>query len=447
MISPPRVPRAPGPARPAARPAHPPGRTGPEPGPRRGQRKPPAPRRRYHFYLPGALYVAVTLFIALGAINSQNNLLFAALGLAIGGLLISGFISGGALMGVRVQRSAPATIELGDPLPIVYRVSNANRLIPAFALHLTETPRDGDMGIVAGWPAFTGAPHAFAIQVPPRGHAEARTAVIPRRRGRLTFDPLRAWTTFPFGLVKKSITFSRPQSTIVRPPILPLRPGLLRRISARSPQGSGSERAPGIGEEFFGLREYVPGDSPRRIAWKRSARTGELVVRQNASPAPQRVWIVLTLLPAGQRSAARLNERAISLAASVLSAAARAGIAVGLAIPAAGALSVPRLGPWHADRLLAELALLEPLALDPHAAFPEAASKGGACVVISAGPEDTLFGPRHALRFGAQGAERCLADDPRVARILALLDSQPDPVPERPPLWRRALRRLRGGPR
>src|ERR1041385_4840021 len=63
--------------------------------------KPAAPLRRYHFHGPGLVYILVTLFIAMGAINSQNNLLFAALGLAIGGLLISGIISGGALLGVR----------------------------------------------------------------------------------------------------------------------------------------------------------------------------------------------------------------------------------------------------------------------------------------------------------------------------------------------------------
>src|SRR5207253_2912685 len=38
---------------------------------------PARPLRRYHFHAPGLVYILVTLFIAIGAINSQNNLLFA----------------------------------------------------------------------------------------------------------------------------------------------------------------------------------------------------------------------------------------------------------------------------------------------------------------------------------------------------------------------------------
>ena len=41
---------------------------------------------------------------------------------------------------------------------------------------------------------------------------------------------------------------------------------------SRTNLGHESTVAPGFGEEFFGLREYVPGDPPRMVAWRPSAR-------------------------------------------------------------------------------------------------------------------------------------------------------------------------------
>jgi len=96
--------------------------------------------RRYHFHAPGVLYVAVTLFLALGAINSQNNLLFAALGLAIGGLLVSGIISGASLLGLRVERDPIVHASVGAPLTVSYTISNTNRFFPAFGLGVMELP-------------------------------------------------------------------------------------------------------------------------------------------------------------------------------------------------------------------------------------------------------------------------------------------------------------------
>lgn len=403
----------------------------------RGRR--PRGHRRYHIHAPGFWYVAVTLFIALGAINSQNNLLFSALGLAVGGLLVSGILSGGALLGLSVQRRVPISVPLGKPLHLTYRVSNANRLVPAMGLHISEQASDSDLQVSAGWPAFFDAAGAFIVQIPAGRASQQEAIVLPRRRGKMTLGPLRVWTTFPFGLVKKSITFAQPQVTIVLPPVLELRSGLVKSLLAPAPIGLGSEQSTGTGEEFFGIREYVPGDSLRRIAWRRSARTGDLVVRQHASPSPVRLWLVLRLLPDGP-GAQRLNERAIALGASILRGAEESGVAVGLAVPESAErsgsapdwrLSRPRPGRGHVERLLTELALIEPGSLRVGDPFPDPAARGGACVIVHAGASDRTFGPRHALHLGAAQAEQYFRNESEAARILAIFDPPAHRAPGR----------------
>jgi hypothetical protein len=39
--------------------------------------------RRYHLHFPGLVYIATTVMLAFGAVQSQNNLLFWAFGIAV----------------------------------------------------------------------------------------------------------------------------------------------------------------------------------------------------------------------------------------------------------------------------------------------------------------------------------------------------------------------------
>jgi uncharacterized protein (DUF58 family) len=385
----------------------------------------PAPGilRRYHFHAPGLLYVGVTLFLAIGAVNSQNNLLFAALGLAMGGLIVSGIISGMSLLGVRLEREPARAGAVGQKLILRYALRNANRLMPAFGLNIAEVAETGAGRRAVRWPEFFEPPRGFAVHVGPGETVRAEVAVWPKRRGEVTLDAVSIWSTFPFGLTKKSITIWQPQAVLIRPPILPLRSGLVERLTARSSAGLGGERSIGQGEEFFGLREYTPGDSPRRIAWRASARTGEIVVRQHALPSPVRLWIILRLAADADETA---DERAIALAASVLARASEAEIAVGLAVPLTGLLERPRTGHHHLDRLLAGLALLDLAAArsrDPAAAAetPSLAARGGAAVVIHAGAIDNAAGPAHARHLSGDLLPKYVPDTHAAGPMLAAL--------------------------
>jgi uncharacterized protein (DUF58 family) len=392
-------------------------------------------RRRYHFHFPGVLYVCVTLFLAVGAVNSQNNLLFFALGLAIGGLLVSGVLSGAALIGVRVERLPIPTGSVGKPLTIRYRVSNSNALFPAFGLHVEELP---GRGRAAGWRAFFPSVSAFVPYVPAKSFRQVRAVVVPERRGAVSMDVVQIWSTFPFGLAKKSTAVSLPHSGLVHPPELALRPGIIARITAKAPYGLGGQRSQGMGEEFFGLREYSPGDPPRNIAWKPSARTGTLAVRQYSAPAPSRLWVVLAA-PDGADGAD--VEMGVALAASILAHAERAGVAVGLAVPRAGILHPPRQSRWHLDRMLGDLALADLGAGGSSSGvFPDAAARSGACVVVHAGAVDQSQGPRHARHLSVLEADRLVDDSPETRRVLAIMRGS-----RGGPASRRARWRGRGG--
>lgn len=351
--------------------------------------------RKYHFTMSFVLFAGVTVLLGIGAINSQNNLLFFAFGIALSSLIASGFVSGSALMRVRLRRSSIGEAYVGSPMRIVYEVEHLGKGIPAFALQIEELRR-GPVGERAAarptWPDAMAQPRAFLPFVARKRTAHAEAVVVPAQRGRWSLGPMRLTTSFPFGAVKKSVSFY-PQpdregwrEVIVRPALVEMPDTLRRRVARRSLELEHATRRSGAGEEFFGIREYSPGDSVRRVAWRASARTGAMMVREHAAPDSTRLIVAVRLSRAEPGPARDIaDERAISLGASAIVHAARAGVEVGLAVPASDALLEPRAGDAYAATLLDALALIELHApsLDRHAGVGDLAARD-AVVVIDA---------------------------------------------------------------
>ncbi|MHB8612109.1 MAG: DUF58 domain-containing protein [Candidatus Dormibacteraceae bacterium] len=80
--------------------------------------------------------------------------------------------------------------------------------------------------------------------------------------------------------------------------VLPRFAALERRPQTRELEASVAAPRAGSGTELFGVREYRPGDSLRRIHWRSSARHGELVVREYEPPGVQTLGIFCDPSPA-----------------------------------------------------------------------------------------------------------------------------------------------------
>ncbi|MEL7474134.1 MAG: DUF58 domain-containing protein [Planctomycetota bacterium] len=306
----------------------------------------PAPvERRSSLRLPGGVFAGTTLFVAIGALNSQNNLLFWVFGLAVGAVVMSGLVSGAGMMGVRARRSPLETARAGEPWTVRYRVENAARLTPAVALHVEERSTRGGVSI---W--------GFGVGVAPGARATINVTTVPERRGRVELDGPRVWSTFPFGLTRKQIRFAQPGAAIILPTRLPLRTGMLGDLLARAAVGQQSARPSNTGDELFAVREYSPGDSPRRVAWRASARHGELRVRQFSEQVARSVWLELLVEDAEPHEV----ERTIALAASLAEEALAQRVSVGVSIPAWGFRAPPSAGAARSCELLDALAVAGP---------------------------------------------------------------------------------------
>jgi uncharacterized protein (DUF58 family) len=136
-----------------------------------------------------------------------------------------------------------------------------------------------------------------------------------------------------------------------------------------SPRGGRSRRASeagrpaalaGDGDELRELREHMPGDPFKRIAWKASARRGQLVVREMERDERDVLWILLDAsveLWAGEHGKAPLD-RAVDEISAVIAKHLSLGDHVGLIVTASRLRTwlTPGNGAAHAMRLAAALA-------------------------------------------------------------------------------------------
>lgn len=334
--------------------------------------------------MPGAIVSALTLLVGLAAMNSQNNLLFWIFGVLVATIIVSAGISRLMLGRVRLQRLHSLYGAVGEPLLVRYALTNRSRLLPAFNIHIEEEARSTQRANGSQLPSYANgqAPlpaQAWIMHIGPRETVHGEAVLWPTQRGRVHLDRVSIWTTFPFGIIKRTVHFDQPQQVLISPQLYELREDILRAIAPPAFMGNKTvlrSGPPDAGDEYFGLRGYRPMDTIRSIAWKRSAQLGQLVAIERSMPTPPKLRIVLNLtvptdaLPAAAAvkrnksavdpSPRELEERAISLAASFAHLAHHAGmeislIALGTRVPYIGM----RRGYWHLHKVMAALASID----------------------------------------------------------------------------------------
>jgi uncharacterized protein (DUF58 family) len=165
------------------------------------------------------------------------------------------------------------------------------------------------------------------------GGAVATYHAKPRRRGEYAFDPATLRRVSALGLFERA----EPLFATTKITVLPTSAKQLGvRVRPRPPQRtselSKSLRA-GPGDEFFALREYLPGDSLSNVNWKASARMQRIITNEYLPQEPPRYLLYVdtrgTTAETGEVDA---FERTLELAAILIDALLEARAHVGLVL-------------------------------------------------------------------------------------------------------------------
>lgn len=120
-----------------------------------------------------------------------------------------------------------------------------------------------------------------------------RYTIRPALRGIFTVGPLTAEFTDPMGLAKRRQELVGTTEIIVHPNVEEVLDRPLTRAFEDPPMRPPRSRPWPEGFEFYGMRDYVPGDDLRRVVWRAFGRTERLLVREFEQGISDRIAIVL----------------------------------------------------------------------------------------------------------------------------------------------------------
>lgn len=113
------------------------------------------------------------------------------------------------------------------------------------------------------------------------------------RRGVYQVGPLVAIASDPLGLAQRETVVAEPFELLVHPRVELVSDRPLTRQFEDPPIRPPVSKPWPSGLEFYGMREYVPGDDLRRIVWRASARTGRIMVREAEQGITDKITIIL----------------------------------------------------------------------------------------------------------------------------------------------------------
>lgn len=254
------------------------------------------------------LLLAVALFFM--ATNLMAGLLFVLDALLVS-LLGTGVVTALLpLRGMTVHRRAPARATEGVPFDFVLTL---------------VSPRGGRFITVEdGWEGARG--RALVAHLPAGAPLTCTLSVTPRRRGLYHIGPAEIASRGAVGLLVARRRVGARGRVAVWPRVHPV-PAQALEVLVPSLDGCADPVRTREAEDFYGLRDYRPGDSLARVAWRTSARRGALVVREFERTRIPRVTVVLDL---DRRQAPERLDAAARAAASLFCAARDRGLTVTL---------------------------------------------------------------------------------------------------------------------
>ena len=220
------------------------------------------------------------------------------------------------LSAARGLRPTRATVD--QPATSVVRVQNVSR-IPSGLLLVEDTV-----------PWQLGRSQRFAIdKLEAGGRRDVRYEVRAQLRGRYTIGPVSVQLIDPFGFCRTTRQFATTDLLTVVPAIVPL-PAI---PVGGDWSGLGEARSRAVasaGEDDVIPREYRMGDDLRRVHWKSTAKSGELMVRREEHPWRTRATVLLDTRASAHRGEGPSSsfEWAVAAAASMACHLARRGYAV-----------------------------------------------------------------------------------------------------------------------
>lgn len=211
----------------------------------------------------GLGYILMCLVVAIAATNTGNNGLYLVLAAMLAARVVSGILSRRNIRNVTCRIEAVYEVVATRPALLRIRLENRMRSATAQGLFFLHEGLPGPL-----W-------------MDPLRPGEKRDVLVEGtfpRRGVVTEADAGLLSRFPLGLFRKYTRATLDREIVVYP--LPERCPVPDAPPEDARGGRAHPRQRGSGSGLRTLRDFVPGDDPRDIHWKQSARMRRSIVRE-----------------------------------------------------------------------------------------------------------------------------------------------------------------------
>lgn len=366
-------------------------------------------------------YLLFILFLFIIAVFVRDDFIFTIVYLLAGVFIVGRIWNQRALRGLRHERNFTRKAFCGEDVPVQLTLVNRGWL-PVIWLRLIESAPTEIAPVI---------PLKQVLSLGPRSQVKLDYVLRARKRGYYPVGPLFASSGDLFGLTGVQRWESGQDVLIVYPRIIRL---TSLKLPASSPQGTLRHTQP-IYEDptrIFGKREYVAGDSLRRVDWKATAASGRLQIKL-FDPSISLVTQLVLGLNIGEYAGHHwvdATELAITIAASIAEWVTRQKQSAGLTTNGLDPLNAqqmcktiaPGKGQAHLIRILELLARVQAAETRPLVEVVQQETRqlpwGTTVIIICGHVEDNLFEELFHLRRAGLKAVLVLAG--RVSNLTAI---------------------------
>jgi uncharacterized protein (DUF58 family) len=286
--------------------------------------------RKIIFIVPtrnGLLFIFCAGLVFIAAINYAVSLAFALAFLMVSIFILSILHSFNNLNQLTLNSRSAPDVFCGEEA--------------CFPVQLSRSPKRRHESLELNF-ANTNASHT---DLSLRDTQEVEVFVSANRRGEFRAPRLRVLTRYPLGLCRAWSLVDLNLRCLVYPRPVPF---VMSQFDSGSSGGDDSAINRAGSEDFYGLRDYVPGDSLRQVAWKTLARGQGMQLKQFVDYVDNKVWLDWDMF-----YGFNVEERLSRLCYCVVQLS-KTDAAFGMRIP--GAEYPPASGPEHRRKLLRALA-------------------------------------------------------------------------------------------
>ncbi|MFO0425379.1 MAG: DUF58 domain-containing protein [Planctomyces sp.] len=267
---------------------------------------------RSNFLLPreGVIYLGIMLMLAIAALLGHSNMLLLVFGMMAGPFVLNGWVVFSMIKAIVVRRQLPEAVAAGESFQVEIFIQNNKSFLSSRLIEIRDS--------ISGQNVTEEGSLTF-VCIPPQSTRTGYYSVRIMKRGLYRFGPVRISSRFPLGIGERGTTVSLPGLLHVHPSIGRLMPDWKSHQREMSETTVRLQSRPGLFEdEFHRIREFRPGDHPRQVHWRSTAKRGELMIREYDQHRSSDMTVILDL-PVMAENSGYDPELAISFAATICS--------------------------------------------------------------------------------------------------------------------------------